>query len=604
MRTTAFCLLVLTAATASAASQQRDSPAAPALAPAGTGLIAGTLTNAVGSTTPVRRAVVSLIASDGLTGRSVVTDDKGIFSFRSLPAGRYTLTAQKPAHLKNSYGAKRPGRPGSSIVLTAGQQLTSLTFALPPGGVIAGTLRLESGEPLTNTQVLAIPASQATAGGRYIGPADFVSDDQGAFRIFGLAPGSYLLAALPAVGRGEVEARTEAQYDAIARQVSLTAGRIGMPAAAPPEETPDLRGYAPTYFPGTPVVTNAVPITVEAGDVKDGIDIPITMFRMSTVSGTVLGTDGRPSQAVQLSAEPVGPPLPLTSSLSLRANRPDAQGRFTITNMPPGSYRISARAGGVTLGPDGATMSVSGDAQTEWAMADVQVSGENVEGVSLILQPGLAFGGQVVGENAPPEGLKGARITIQPVGVSGQVVLNGSPLSGTPVRSAPVQANGQFTVGGIQPGLYEVSLRLPGLGATWAIRSIVAGGRELRDAPLTFDQGGISGATITLTNQRSEVAGTLSTASGIPATDYYIVIFSNDRTLWHPTSPRVRVVRPGADGAFSARDLPAGDYRIAALTDVEDDEWKSADFLASLMDVSLPVVVKDGSTTRQDVRIR
>jgi len=565
----ALMLAVMTGATLGGAPQ-RDRPVVPVV-PAGTGLISGVLTIATNSTTPVRRAVVSLISGDGLTGRSVVTDDQGAFSFRAVPAGRYTLTAQKAAHIKNRYGAKRPGRPGSSIVLADGQQLTGITFALPPGGVIVGTLRLESGDPMPNTQVLAIPAAQATVGGRYLGPADFVSDDQGAFRIFGLAPGSYLLAALPAVGRGEVEIRTEAA----------------------PAETPDLRGYAPTYFPGTPVVTDAVPITVGAGEVKDGIDIPITMFRMSTVSGTVMGTDGRPAQAIQLTADPVGPPLPSAASLTVRANRPDAQGRFTINNVPPGSYRISARGGGVTLGPDGATMSISPDAQTEWATAEVQVSGDNVDGVHLILQSGLTFDGQLLLDNGPPEGLKGAQLTVQSVG-----------LSGTPVRSASVQASGRFTVGGIQPGLYEVTLRLPGLGTTWAIRSMIARGVELRDAPLTFAQGSITGATITVSNHRSEVAGTLSTATGVPATDYYVIIFASDRALWHPTSPRVRVVRPGVDGAFSARDLPAGDYRIAALTDVEDEEWKTAGFLASLLDVSLAVAVKDGETTRQDIRIR
>lgn len=598
MKRVTACVLALFAAASLLSAQQRDRPAAQA--PPGTGVIAGTLTLAADSTPPVRRAVVSLTASDGLSGRTVVTDDTGAFRFRALPAGRYTLSAQKAAHLKNSYGAKRPGRPGSSIVLADGQQLTGLDFALPPGGVIAGTLRLESGDPMPNTQVLAIPIAQATAGGRYTGSADFVSDDLGAFRIFGLEPGAYLLAALPAVGRGEVEARTEAEYNAIARELTQSAGRRS-PAPGPP---PDLRGYAPTYYPGSPVVTNAVPVTVTAGQVQDGLDIPITMFRMSTVSGTVVGIDGRPARAVSLSAEAIGPPLPLLAALGVRANRPDAQGRFTLDNVPPGTYRITARAGGVTLGPDGATASISTNAQTEWATAEISTSGDNVEGVHLALQPGLTFEGQVTAENAPPEMLKGATITMQPVGRNGQAIVNGSVVLGNPERTATVADGGRFSVTGIQPGLYEIQLRLSSLGSAWAIRSITVSDRELRDAPLSFDQGSITGATITLTNQRTEVAGTLSTASGVPATDYYVVIFAADRALWHPSSPRVRVVRPGADGAFSARDLPAGDYRIAALTDVEDDEWKSANFLASLVDPSLAVTVKNGETTRQNIRIK
>lgn len=82
------------------------------------------------------------------------------------------------------------------------------------------------------------------------------------------------------------------------------------------------------------------------------------------------------------------------------------------------------------------------------------------------------------------------------------------------------------------------------------------------------------------------------------------MIFPADRTLWHPLSPRVRVTRPEADGGFTARDLPAGAYRVAALTDVEDNEWRTSAFLESLYDASIALTVTDGQTTRQDIRIR
>jgi hypothetical protein len=439
-----------------------------------------------------------------------------------------------------------------------------------------------------DTQVLAIPVDKATAGGRFVKPIEFQSDDQGNYRIYGLPTGTYLLAALPAIGYGEVETRSEAQYDAITRQVPQVAGMTPAATTAP-AETPDLRGYAATYFPGTSTVINAVPITVAAGEVKDDIDVTITMFRISTISGTVTGTDGRPAPGARLAADPVGPPLPLTGASTVRVNRPDAEGRFTVGNVPPGRYRVSARSA----------------TQTDWAFADVEVTGENVEGVHLTLQEGLNFQGQIVAEHAPPDGLKGAQVTVQALGTSAdQAMLNGMGLSVVSSRTAAVDAGGRFIVTGIQPGTHEVTLRLPGLGNTWAIRSITVGARDLRDVPLTFENGSITGATVVLTDERSEVAGTLSSASGLPASDYYVVIFAADRALWHPASPRLRVVRPGADGAFSARDLPAGDYRIAALTDVEDDEWRSAAFLTSLLEASVPIVVKDAATTRQDLRIK
>jgi len=556
----------------------------------------------------VRRAIVTLVSTDGTNARSRVSDDRGRFAFSGVPAGRYTLTVDKPAHLENSFGARRPGRPGTSITLADGQRLTDIRMPLPRGGVVTGTLRLATGEPLGDTQVLAIPVAQAEAGGRVVGPVEFASDDRGVYRIFGLAPGDYIIGALPSVGRGEVEVRAQ-RYEDVVRDLTQQAGRPALAATAPPAPAPepDFVGYAPTYYPGTPVAAAAVPVTVGLGEVREGIDIPITMFRMSTISGTVAGTDGLPTRAVQISTEAIGPPLPLSAALSIRNYRPDAEGRFRITNVPPGSYRITAAGGGVTLNPDGSLRSVMSGDQTDWAVAHVQVSGD-VEGVSLRLQAGMTFSGTLVaaGSGVAPESWLGTRISLQPVDASGQsTVLNRSPLLGVRVRSASVDQHGAFQVTGIQPGHYDVQLRLPTtVGSGWAVRSITAGGGDLRDAPLTFERGSIDDVTITLTDRRTAVTGTLTSAAGTPAPDYYVVIFAADPGLWHPTSPRVRVVRPGADGTFLATGLPAGDYRIAALTDVDDNEWRAVSFLEQLLPASIPVVVKDGETTRQDIRIR
>lgn len=571
----------------------------------GTATVSGKITLPGDGTNPVRRAIVSLTSADGTDHRSVVTSDDGAFTFRAVPAARYTLTAEKPAHLKSSYGARRPGRPGTAIVVNEGQQVTGLTWTLPRGGVIAGFLTTVTGEPMVNTQVMAIPVALAKAGGTSTGQPGFVTDDLGAYRIYGLTPGDYLIAALPVVGRGDVEERTEAEYEALVRaftQRSPTAG----PAPASPIPTPAAtRGYAPTYYPGTPVPTQAVPIRLGIGDVREGIDIPITMYPIATITGRVLGTNGAPMRAVQLTTDLVGPTLPLSTSLSIRNTLPDAQGRFTISNVPPGSYRVTARAGGVTLNSDGSMQSTSSQSQTEWAFADVHVTGDNIDGITLALRPGLTFSGRLrtAESSAAPDSWKGARVTIEPARQGGAGVSN--PFSGIVARSGPAADDGTFVVTGIPPGNYYVIVEPPkSMGTEWAVRSVVSGTRDLRDAPLTFEDGSLVDVAITLSNQPSVVTGTLSSTAGTPAANYDVVLFPADKSLWYPGSLRVLTTRPGADGLFTFRDLLAGEYRLAALTDVEDDELRSTAFLESLIASSVTLTVKEGATTRQDIRIR
>jgi hypothetical protein len=131
--------------------------------------------------------------------------------------------------------------------------------------------------------------AQATAGGRYTSQLTFETDDRGEYRIYGLLPGDYLVGALPQAGRGEIHQRTAAEYDEAVRRLERLPRQPGQAAATATEPPPPVPvvGFAPTYYPGTPVALHASPVSVTAGQVRDGIDIPVTLVRVSTISGIV-----------------------------------------------------------------------------------------------------------------------------------------------------------------------------------------------------------------------------------------------------------------------------------------------------------------------------
>jgi uncharacterized protein (DUF2141 family) len=81
-------------------------------------------------------------------------------------------------------------------------------------------------------------------------------------------------------------------------------------------------------------------------------------------------------------------------------------------------------------------------------------------------------------------------------------------------------------------------------------------------------------------------------------------IFPDDQRYWVPFARRMRSTRPATDGKCSFVGLPPGDYRIAAVTDVESGEWMDSEFLRQLLPASLSVRLLAGQPAQQDIRVR
>ena len=71
-----------------------------------------------------------------------------------------------------------------------------------------------------------------------------------------------------------------------------------------------------------------------------------------------------------------------------------------------------------------------------------------------------------------------------------------------------------------------------------------------------------------------------------------------------PQSRRIQIAQPGPDGRFNFRTLPAGDYRIAALADIEPGRQFDPDWLSQIMGAAIAVQLTDGEKRTQDLRIR
>ncbi|HEX5071241.1 MAG TPA: carboxypeptidase-like regulatory domain-containing protein [Vicinamibacterales bacterium] len=259
--------------------------------------------------------------------------------------------------------------------------------------------------------------------------------------------------------------------------------------------------------------------------------------------------------------------------------------RFTFEGVAPGSYAIAAVV----------------DETRMWAMTTLTVSNQD-QSVALTLQPAMSAAGRVVfqGTHPPPSDLTAINISMSAIAIAGGLVVE--PLS------TDAKADGTFAVDGLMPGSYKLLAYGPDEGPSkgeWALRSAIVDGQDISDYPLDVRAGtDIGRITITFTDKPSELSGRLQDSSGRPASDYFIIVFSADERTWSGHSRRIMQTRPASDGHYSVRGLPPGDYFIAALTDVEEDEWHDAGFLRQVMPTSLKITLGEGEKKTQDLQIK
>jgi hypothetical protein len=137
------------------------------------------------------------------------------------------------------------------------------------------------------------------------------------------------------------------------------------------------------------------------------------------------------------------------------------------------------------------------------------------------------------------------------------------------------------------------------------MKSSIVSGQDTLDFPLEFTgEHDVTDAVLTLTDQTSELSGTLTDSAGKPAVDYMIVVAASDSRYWAPGSRRVAIARPSPDGRYVLRSLPPGVYQIAAVIDLEPGAQYDPEFLRSVARASWPVTINEGGKVAQDLRVK
>jgi len=551
----------------------------------GTGRIAGRLVTA-DTGAPVRRAQVRLSGSDILP-KSVTTDTEGRYEFRDLPAGRFTLSATKSGYVTISYGQTRPFEAGKPIELAEGQVVDRADLVMPRGSVISGRIVDEFGEPVAEAVVTAMRSTWQN-GRRRLQSAGrtATTNDLGQFRIYGLPPGEYYVSSTV---RGAQEMIVAEMAVAMSVRTTVNAG----------DEAP-RSGYAPTYYPGTPSPTQAQKILVGLGQEAQNTDFALVPVRLARVSGTVIGSDGRPLEGIMVSTAPRnamdGVPLALGGTA-----RTDRNGNFTMTGVAPGEYTLSARstitmtsvAVDRTMFTTRTVAAASGEAQQEFGSVPLSVAGDDVANVIVVTSKGTSVSGRVVYEGGSKPNVNTLRISAASPDADGPMGLLGG--------SSSVTADGTFEIRGVAgPRIFRV-MNVP---AGWVLKAIRYNGSDITDAGLDVrGSEPLTGLEVVLTTRGTEITGTVKQGNE-PATDYTVVVFSDDPQKWTvPMTRHIATARPNQEGRFQLKNLPAGSYYAVALDYIAQGDWFDPEVLERLKTRATRLTLDEGQVETLDLRL-
>lgn len=499
--------------------------------------ISGTVINKVTSS-PLALARISIAdAKNSAKSAFVITSENGKFEFTGVPAGKYSLTGEKRGFVTASYDQHEEF--STAIVTGAGLDTENLTLRLAPNAVISGKVLDEAGEPVRHATISLYRDDHSSGVDQIRHIRGTVTDDQGAYEIASLRPGTYFVSvnatpwyAIHPTSRGETP-------------------RFGH-EPGPVDRSLDV-AYPLTFYADVTDSDDATPIPIRGGDHLQ-VDIhlnPVPALRLLFhVSGDREHGFAHPSfqQPVFDSS------LPVTST----GERMISRGLLEVTGVPAGRYNIN-------LNGQEAALQMNG--------VDLTRDGQEIDTSRAETLSSVRISAQVQGEATLPQNLF--------------VGLRSGNRNSLGMRM--LDPKGEVEYQQITPGPYEVIAR--GSTTPYSVAHMTVDGTPVTGHTLTVMPGSSPTVDVTLVGGSINVAGSVKKA-GHAFGGAMVVLVPKDPQNDHDLFRRDQ---SDLDGTFTLRGVIPGSYTILAIENGWDLEWSQPSVITAYLKQGRKVQVSNQS---------
>lgn len=422
---------------------------------------------------PVPRVPVILTQNtfdgEGKPVAKTTTDQDGRFRISNVPAGSFNLSAFAPAFVFDERSSW--GQYGKHMTISPGEAIEGVDVSLKRGGVITGKVSDSAGRPVVEERVTLTMIDEQ---GRQFGEFDPTgwqsaqTDDRGAYRIFGVPEGRYIVSVGEPPNQRSASPRRGNAY------------------------------YAMTFHPGVTDESKATVIELASGAESTGVDIALgSVEKGFTVKGRIVDAEtGKPvsdlscGYCILYDGRRIG-------DMNWRGIRSDAQGGFRFEGLPPNHYAAF----------------VIKESESEYYsdLAPFDIVDADVSGFEVKVRRGSSISGVALIEGLPDrdaaERLAGLRIR-----AFIQSTEPGAPFS----SPSTIAADGSFRITGLRPGNVRLSIgdypRPKGLVLTRVERD----GAEQRNGSFEIAAAEqVSGVRVTIAYGTGVIRGQLKITGGL-----------------------------------------------------------------------------------------